>query len=378
MMAQKSGNALDCNDSFVYRVYSLTVVLGLVRDAERDMRQWMLVMGVVLCVVVSARAQLKAAHLPSDAAAVVCVDLKELNASPMGAFIQQSLDDNARRGLSWLQSAAGINLTNDVDYFVAYTQGKLQTTGVVQVACGRFDVAKLTALVGGGKEFQNKALGERSLLSWREGSKRRHLCFIDPTMVILSWDEAQILEAVARVDGAARGAEGEGPFAQALSRKKGRFLAAQANSVAELAVANPKLQMLKQADALLLEVGQLAATNGLDCTLMVKASTKEQAQQMQQAAQGIQALLTLQAAQNPDAAAVAQSAQVALQDEVVVVSLRLPEDLMRKMIQVRVEQQRAAHEARRQARQAQRKDAAGANAGDDEEAGAKKPERPAF
>jgi len=337
------------------------------------MRRLFVIGGMVVCAAMAAQAQVKSGHVPPDATAVAHVDLKELNASPMGAFIRQSLDDNARRGLTWLQSMAGINLTNDVDSIVAYATGKLQMTGVVQVAYGRFDVAKLTAVAGGAKEFQNKALGERSLLSWTEGRKRRHLCFIDPTMVLLTWDEAHLLEAVVRFDRTDGATEGEGPFEQVLSRKKGRFFAAQVTDVAGLADANPKLQMFRQAEAALLEISQMEESNGVSCVLAVKAPSKELAMQLSQAAQGVQALFLLQAAQNPEAAEVAQGVKVELKEDLVTVTLKLKEESLRKMVQVRLEQRKAADAARRAARKAAREPA------DDGAAEAeKKPERPAF
>ncbi len=337
------------------------------------MRRLFVLVGMVVCAAAMAQAQVKPRHVPPDATAVAHVDLKELNASPMGAFIRQSLDDNARRGLAWLQSMAGINLTNDVDAIVAYATGKLQTTGVVQVAYGRFDVAKLTAVAGGAKEFQNKALGERSLLSWAEGRKRRHLCFVDPTMVLLAWDEAHLVEAVARIDRTAGVEEGESPFAQVLSRKKGRFVAAQVTDVAGLADSNPKLQMFRQAEAALLEISQMDETNGVSCALAVKTPSKELATQLGQAAQGLQALFLLQAAQNPEAAEVAQGVKVALQEDLVTVTLKLKEESLQKMVQVRLEQRRAADAARRAARKAAREPA-----GEGEAVAEKKPERPAF
>ena len=302
--------------------------------------------GVMACAVTVAQAQIRAGHVPSDATAVIHVDLKELNASPMGLFVRQSLDDNMKRGLDWLQSVCGINLTNDVDSFVAYTQGGLRTSNVVQVASGRFNVARLTSAAGGAKEFQNKAVGERSLLSWRENATRRQLCFVDPTMVLLAWDEQQILQALARIDGPAQ-AGGETPFDQVLSHKKGRFLALQANSAAELAVNNPQFQMLKQAEALRLEIGQMADTNGLVGRLVVKAANKELAQQMGQAALGIQALFQLQAAQNPEVAAIAQGVHITQQDDFVTLDMELTEEMLKKLIQVRVEQHKAAVEARK-------------------------------
>jgi hypothetical protein len=338
---------------------------------------WRLAAAAVVCAA-AARAQVKACHIPQSATAAVCVDVREIVGSPMGAFAQRLLDDNAKRGLSWLESACGINLTNDVDAFVAYTTGGLQTTGVVQIIYGRFDAAKLTALIGGAKDFQNKAVGERSLLCWTENGRRRYLCFVEPTMAALTWDEDALRQLVARADGGQPA--GEGRFATLAARKKGRFVAAQVNSVAELAAKNPQLQVLKQAEALLLEVGQLAGANGLSLSLAVKAPTAEQAQQLQQAAQGLQALLMLQAGQNPEAAALAQGASVGLQERIVTVGLDVPEAALQKMVTIRIEQQRAAQEARRAAR-AERKKAELGVADKDDEGGApeaKKPERPAF
>ncbi len=91
------------------------------------------------------------------------------------------------------------------------------------------------------------------------------------------------------------------------------------------------------------------------------------AQQLNQAALGLQALVMLQAAQNPDAAALAQGVKVALQDTVVTVNLQLPEETLKKMLQIQVAQREAAQAAR----QAKREAAPAPGAG-------KQPERPAF
>ncbi len=346
------------------------------------MKRWFVLAVWVAGLAGAAGAKVEARHFPADASVVVHLDLKALNESPMGQYILRSLDSDAQRGLMWLQSASGVNLTNDVDSLVIYGKGNLQT-GAVFVAYGRFDVARLTSLAAGAKAYQNKAVGARSLMSWEDKGKRVSLCFADPTVAILSQDEQEVLKALARFDGLPQGTDGDGRFSRVLSHADGRFLALQADNLKDLPARNPQFQMVKQADALLLEVSQLAVANGLDGTLSVKAASKEQAQQLQQAALGIQALLTLQADQNPDAAALAQQARVVVQEDVVSLNLRITEEQLSKMVKVRVEQQRQAREARRQARQAKRRADMGVADGDDEgdgvaAGGDKKPERPAF
>ena len=300
---------------------------------------------LVACAVTAAQAQINAKHFPADAKWMLHLDLKTLSGAPMGQFVQQALDENAQQGLTKFQSVSGINLTNDIDSLVMYGKGDVQAGGVLY-AYGRFDVAKLTATAGGAKEFQNKVCGEHSLLSWNDKGKRMNLCFIDPTLAILSQNEQQVQDAVALVSGQSGMGDG-GPFASVLAHNKGRFIAVQANNIASLVKNNQQLQMLKQADAVRLEVSQLTGGNGLECTLVVKAASKELSQQLGQAAQGIQAILLLQEAQNPDAAALARGIKVAQQDDFVTVSLKVTEEMLRKQIQLRREQGKTSAAARK-------------------------------
>ena len=332
------------------------------------MRLQISLMVLAVCVATGVRAQVKTQHFPADAKWVLHLDLKALGRAPMGQFLRQTMDEEALRGLASLKTMSGIDLTNDVDSVVMCGKGAAKEGGVLY-AYGRFDIPKLTTIAGGAKEFQNKALGERSLLSWSDKGKRTHLCFIDPTLVVMSQDEPLVQEAVKIMDGQAAGMGRDGPFGKVLSHSKDRFFSLQANNLSALAGANPQLQMFKQADAVMLEVGQMTGANGLDCALAIKTATPELAQQLNQAAQGLQAIFQLQAAQNPDAAAVAQGVKVGMQDNYVTVNLKVTEALLKKLILVRVEQHKVAQAQRQAARQAARAAAVDAE---------KKPERPAF
>ncbi len=323
---------------------------------------------LAVCIATGAHAQIKIQHFPADTKWALHLDLKALNESQMGLFIRQSLDENAMRGLVSLQAMSGINLTNDVDSLVVCGKGNVQTGGVMY-AYGRFDVQKLTAFAGAAKEYQNKAFGERSLLSWSDRGKRTSLCFIDPTLVVLAQEEGLVQEAVGIIDGKVAGMGKDGPFGKVLAHNKDCFFALQVNNLADFSGTNPQLQMFKQAEAVMLEIGQMAGTNGLELALAIKAATPESAQQMNQAAVGLQALFQLQAAQNPEVAAVAQGVKVSLQDNFVTVNLKMTEEMLKKQVQARVEQRKAA-----QVRRAERKAEADQAAQQEQ----KKPERPAF
>ena len=313
------------------------------------MKKWIRVFLMTACGVSAGWAQPDARHFPADAKWAMHLDLKALNASPLGRSVRASLGAEAQRGLAALKAMSGIDLTNDVDSVVLCGKGDARAGGVLY-AYGRFDIAKLTAIAGGGKAFQNKALGERSVLSWLDRGKRANLCFIDPTLAVMSQDEALIGEAVARIDGQKPGLGAGQGFANILAHNKNRFFAFQATDLAALAGTNPQFQLFKQAEALLLELGQTGGANGLDCTLALKAPNAETAQQMNQAAMGLQAIVMLQAAQNPDAAALAQGVTVALKDTYVTVNLQLPEETLEKLVQAQIAQREAA-QAARQAKQ---------------------------
>jgi len=313
------------------------------------MKKWIRVFLLTVCGVSAGWAQPDARHFPADAKWMLHLDLKALNASPMGRFARESLGAEGQRRLAALKAMSGIDLTNDVDSVVVCGRGDTRAGGLLY-AYGRFDIAKLTAIAGGGKAFQNKALGERSVLSWLDRGKRTNLCFIDPTLAVMSQDEALIEEAVARIDGKKPGLGAGQGFANILAHNKNRFFAFQATDLAALAGTNPQFQLFKQAEALLLEIGQTSGANGLDCALALKTPNAETAQQMNQAAMGLQALVMLQAAQNPDAAALAQGVTVTLKDTYVTVNLKLSKETLEKLAQTQI----AQHEASQAARQAKR------------------------
>ena len=294
-----------------------------------------LVLAAPLFLSLAANAQLKPSHFPQDAEWMVQLDIKALLESPTRKFIEGFLDENAQRSLAAFQVMSGINPTNDLDTVVLFGKGDVQKAdGGVLYAYGRFDAKRLTTLAGGAKEFSNVAVGERSLLSWLDNDQRTYACFIDPTMVVMSKNEEQIKQALKAIDG--KEASTGGSFAKVLERRKGRFLAAQANKMTQLSSAAPQLAMLGDAEALQLELAQLTEGNGLLVSLAVKAANAEKAKELFQTALGLKALVSMQAQQNPEVAQFAQNLDITSQDAFVTVNLKLPEALLRQTIEARV------------------------------------------
>jgi len=141
-------------------------------------------------------------------------------------------------------------------------------------AYGRFNIPKLTAIVGGSTDFESQTCGAHKVLSWSDKGKRTNLCFINPTLAVMSQDEQLVQEAITLIDGKAKGLSSDQSFAKMLMHRKGRFLSIQANNLAALAGANPQFQLFSQAEALQLEIGQLNGANGLDCALALKAPNR--------------------------------------------------------------------------------------------------------
>ena len=286
------------------------------------------------CLVLAANAQLKPGYFPQDTEWMLQLDVKALCESPMLRFIESSLDEGAQRSLAAFQTMCGVNLTNDLDAVVVCGKGGMQDGGGVIYASGRFDVKRLTTLMGGAKEYSNAAIGEHSLMSWTDNGKRNHACFIDSTLVVMSQDEAMAKQAVELIGGKAGGLSADA-FAKTLARSKGRFVALQANKLSQLASVTPQLAMLGQAEALQLELGQLDAGSGLKLSLSIKSSNAEQAQQLSQTALGLKALVMMQAQQQPEIAKIAQSIDVSQQDAYVTLNVSLPEDMLKMAIAAR-------------------------------------------
>jgi len=297
------------------------------------MKHAYLALGIVFCAAGVAFAQFKPAHIPENATWFAQLDAKALRENAVAELVVQLLDDNARRQLAGIHAATGLNLTNDIDTVVLFGKGNPQANAVLSLY-GRFDVNRLTTILGLANDFQNRAIGNRGLLSWTDNGQRNNLCFVDPTHAVISRNETEAVEAVKQVDNPA-GAP-NAALAKMLTPVPNRFLVMQLNNMEDFVTDNQQLVILKGTGPLTLELG---ATPGegegkgsLDTTISLNGKDLEQATQLHLVLLGIQAFLALQAQENPELAALAQQVKIDRQDQQITLRMSLSHQALKQLI----------------------------------------------
>jgi len=286
----------------------------------------------------SAFAQFKPTHIPANATWVAQLDAKEFLKSAAAPVILQLLDEAALRQIAAIHAATGLNLTNDIDTVVLFGSGSTQETAALSLY-GRFDSARITAILGMSKDFQNQALGQRSVLSWTDNAQQQNLCFVDPTHVILSRNTKAVMDAVKQAD--SRGGTANAALTTALTPSPKRFCVLQVNNVADFVADNQQLVVLKGTDSLILELSTAADSGDIAGSVQFKGGDVEQATLFHQVLLGLQAILTLQAKDNPEGALLAQQAKIERHDHLVNLRLNLPQQMLKQLVD--------AHIAKRQA-----------------------------
>ena len=120
-------------------------------------------------------AQVKTSYFPADMKLLAHIDMKRLVSSRTGDLILGSMDEKSQRKMDSLTALSGIEMKKDLDslYFLSADGG--EHSGVVY-ATGRFDVKKLTTILGGNDGFKSEAFGPNNILTWtdkRRGSLRQ-------------------------------------------------------------------------------------------------------------------------------------------------------------------------------------------------------------
>ncbi len=305
------------------------------RDHERKtMKLHTLILATTIASL-TATAQIKVSHFPADTKLLLHLDMKQLANSKSGELLQGSMDDKSRRKADAFKAISGVDFMKDLDSLYIASSGGKKNTGVIY-ALGRFDVAKLTAILGGNDSFKSEPFGSRTILSWTDDEKTRHGCFVNPGLAVVSDTMESLKRCLGLIDGQGDSLAAASPFAAIIPAKANRFVSLAAHDVDSFSGdnENPQLQMLKQAKSLVFAVDQ-AAAGAADLLLTAALSTAdtETAQQMGMMMQGIQAMMMMQAAQNPEVAALAQNFKVETQDTKIRLSLKLTEDQLRKQLQ---------------------------------------------
>lgn len=283
-------------------------------------------------IAISASAQVKVTDFPADMSFMAHINIKSLSNSKTGDLIKESMDEKSKRKMDSMQALSGIDLMTDLDsvYILGGSDGS--KSGLIY-ATGRFDDKKLTTILGGNDTFKSEPFGSHNIMSWADKDKTHYGSFINSGFIVASDNLDQMKKALSLIEGKGEALASDSPFAAMIPAKHNRFATLAAKNVKGIAATNPQLQMLKQANSLVLNISQ-ASDEKADLLLnaAVSAADPETAQQMGAMIQGIQAMMMMQAAQNPEVAQLAQNFKIETKETKIKMSLKLTEEQLKKQI----------------------------------------------
>jgi hypothetical protein len=223
-------------------------------------------------------------------------------------------------------------MKKDLDSIYVINTGENENSGMIY-ATGRFDVNKLTAILGGNDDFKSEPFGSSKILTWTDKGKTHYGSFVNNGLVMGSDNIDQLKKALSLVDGKGEALASTSPLASIIPGKENRFLSFAAYDVGKVAEAAPQMQMLKNAKSVFFSIDQAVAEKAdIILNAAVSAADLETAQQMGAMIQGIQAMMMMQAAQNPEVAQLAQNFKVETNETKIKMSLKLTEEQLKKQI----------------------------------------------
>ncbi|MFA7173907.1 MAG: hypothetical protein WC340_10930 [Kiritimatiellia bacterium] len=271
----------------------------------------------------SAAAQVKVSDFPADTKMLAHIDMKALVNSKVGDLIKAAMDEKTNRKLDAFKAMSGIDVMKDLDSIFFLGGAENEGSGVLY-ASGRFDIKKLTAILGGNGAFKSNPYGAHQILSWSDNEQDKYGCFVNPTLAVLADDLTALKKSLSVIDGKGARLASASPLAPVIKSQSNRFAALYANKLDVVAESVPQLAMLKQANALELSVGQASAEQAdLLLNASLSTATLEEAQQMGAMVMGLQALLMIQAQQNPEMAALAQNFKSEVKDKTITMNLKV-------------------------------------------------------
>lgn len=299
---------------------------------EREiMKSYRLILATAL-ISLSAIAQVKVTDFPADTKMLAHIDMKSLVNSKVGDLIKASMDEKTNRKLDSFKAISGIDVMKDLDSIFILGGAEGQGSGMLY-ASGRFDIKKLTAILGGNDTFKSEPFGAHQILSWSDNEQVKHGCFINPTLAVIADDITGLKKCLSAIDGKGDRLAPTSPLASVVKSQPNRFASIFASKLDLVADAAPQLAMLKQANELELNIGQASAEQAdLLLNATVSTATLEQAEQMGAMMMGLQALMMIQAQQNPEVAAMAQNFKSEVNEKKVTMDLKITADQLKKQL----------------------------------------------
>jgi hypothetical protein len=242
---------------------------------------------------------------------VVHANYERFVSSRFGGLIRQELvNQGIEEQLANFANIFSFHPINDICDVTIYGIGKDREKAVVLID-GKFDKAKLEALVRMNPQHQETTHGDILIHGWLQEDKKEgavvnsfmmYGCVYQDKLIVMSAGQDSVKQAVDVLKGAAQSAA-EGQFTIAPGAQ-GIIFQAAANAVGDMAGQDEQAAVLRQADKLSVVIGETEGKLFIDLGLVAKS--EEAANAINKVLEGIIAYATLAGQDKPRLAELAQ------------------------------------------------------------------------
>ena len=273
--------------------------------------------------------------LPAGAKWVVQLDVKALSSTPAGQELFATLADPPQESeLRKLETALGCDIRQDLTAVAACGFGGAAQGGVFYLR-GRWNLPKLSAWLADTHPVATQRHGRHAIMNWSDAGAPKEwehisVCLVSSNLVLLSNREAALEQGLDVLDGQAPSLATVPRFQRMAAMDTNVFLRAVAVDLKEILADLPAVAMLPAAESLqavLQSDGQGVRLKGV-----IRASSKEEALQLQMTLAGIQAVTMWQGGKNPLAATLARSARISINEQDVHVELTASGDTLKRLL----------------------------------------------
>ncbi|MFC1781400.1 hypothetical protein ACFLZ8_03995 [Planctomycetota bacterium] len=277
-------------------------------------------------------------RISSEANWLACVDCEQFIKSDVSKIIRTELaKQGVEQKLSNFTKLFGFHPLDDVRNIMLYGQGHERENAVVLLE-GKFDKAKLLALVGLNPEYKEIKYDNITIQQWLQKDSNSgqdsqaqimYGCFYRDDMIILGSGLPAVKNSIDVLNGSAASASNR-IFTDTLLKNENAFFQIATNSLEQIVGSDPKAVLLKQAEQLVIIVGE--DENSVFSAVNLKAKSQESAGYINQMLEGFIVFLTLADEEQPALAKLAQMVKLSSVEDIIQIRLELQPELIQQII----------------------------------------------
>lgn len=292
-------------------------------------------------------APLAGQRVASEAKWIAHADLQQLKQTEIGTYLLRRMSQpEVDAKLAAFKVIFNFDPRTDLDDVTAYGEGRGENDAAVLLR-GRFDGERLLTLLRANDTYAGTTYNDHSVHSWIDDKeqarakaagdtpKRQYGALYSDGTLVMSDRRENVLAALDVLDGLRPNAKASGRFAglrperlDALNDAPFFLAVADTAGIADL---DPNAAILKQTRSAAFSLGEVGAN--VIASLDLSARDAETASSIRMLAQGMIGLMALQTEENPQLAALAKTAQVELEGDLVSVRIAYPVQEMIRLIE---------------------------------------------